>query len=175
MSGRSSGSPPVRRIPVMPFSVATSMSHSKSDQLELRRDRFGDTTQNLTRRRVPLVGEPFDALAVIVIADITREGDNCAGAVIADGILHCPEIKGTIDCFNKTDCAHAPITIRLGAVSLGTYHTRAIPRGVPVHDVLAELGEMLEGEGATVFESCWGDSGRNLSKACGPIRPGAPR
>ena len=107
--------------------IAHPVGDGQSDEVELRRNRLGDLLQDLAGRRVPLIGEPLDALAVVVIADIAREGHHGPGAVIAHGGLHRLKVEGSVDHFDKTDCAHAAIIGVLGRVGLGKCHLTTIP------------------------------------------------
>ena len=107
--------------------IAHPVGDSQGDEVELRRNRLGDLLKYLACRRVALIGEPLDALAVVVIADIAREGHHGPGAVIAHGSLHRLKVEGSVDHFDKTDCAHAAIIGVLGRVGLGKCHLTTIP------------------------------------------------
>ena len=94
--------------------IAHSMGNSEGDQIKLSGDGLRHLLQDITGRRVPLIGQPLDALAVVVIADVTREGHHGTGTVIAHCSLHRLTIEWPIDHFDQTDCAHEAIISALG-------------------------------------------------------------
>ena len=107
--------------------IAHPVGDSQGDEVELRRNRLGDLLKYLACRGVALVGEPLDALAVVVIAHIAREGHHGPSAVITHGSLHRLKVEGSVDHFDKTDSTHAAIIGVLGRVGLGTCHLTTIP------------------------------------------------
>ncbi len=90
------------------------MGNREGDQIELSGDGLRHLLQDITGRRVPLVRQPLDALAVVVIADVAREGHHGTGAVIAHCSLHRLKLQWPIDHFDKTYCAHEAIIGALG-------------------------------------------------------------
>ena len=131
--------------------IAHPVGDSQGDEVELSRNRLGDLLKYLASRRVALIGEPLDILAVVVIADIAREGDHGTGAVITHGSLHRLKVEGSVDHFDKTDCTHAAIIGVLGRVGLGKCHSTTLPRGAPVRDVHAELSAIIKADGAAAM------------------------
>ncbi len=127
------------------------MCDSERDEIELRRNRLGYLLQDVTGGGVALVGQSIHALSMIMIAHIARERDDRASAIITHGSLHHLEVEGSVDHFDKTDCAHAAIIGVLGQVGLGKYHLITLPRGDPVRDVLAELSAIIKSDGAAAM------------------------
>lgn len=63
---------------------------------------------------MPLIRQALDALALVVIAHVSREGYDGAGSIITDDGHHRLGIEWSIDHFDKTNCAHAAIIGALG-------------------------------------------------------------